>query len=114
MQKENFLCSARCCDTHNRDMHKLQECTVDCQEKVHAAHQMLYGELERFQTRFKNCLQRCDDGARESLPSDPKEKDIRAAQAKQLSCMEACAKEYEGKVPKMKNDLSSGLKKLGK
>eukprot|EP00878_Enallax_costatus_P017603 GHUV01018495.1.p1 GENE.GHUV01018495.1~~GHUV01018495.1.p1 ORF type:complete len:142 (+),score=38.41 GHUV01018495.1:157-582(+) len=113
MQKEAFLCSARCCD-QTQDMQQLQQCTVNCQQKIQAAHQMLYGSLEDFQRRFQRCLMRCDDQARDALPSDPKEKDISKAQANAASCMDACANEYAGKVPKLKSDLSSSLQKLGK
>lgn len=66
LQKEAFLCSAKCCDKH-KQMENLQNCTVNCQQKVHAAHQVLYGQLEQFQERFKRCLQRCDDLARVSV-----------------------------------------------
>jgi hypothetical protein len=119
LQKQAFVCSAKCCDTH-KDMHHLQQCTVNCQQKVQAAHQVLYGTLESFQVRvcghaqacaafmpclcvrssacrrhktrictcccprmqerFKRCLMRCEDKAREGLPSSPSEKDIAKAQ----------------------------------
>lgn len=48
LQKDAFVCSAKCCDKH-KDMSALQQCTVNCQQKVHAAHQVLYGNLEQFQ-----------------------------------------------------------------
>lgn len=112
LQKDAFLCSAKCCDRH-KDMEALQQCTVNCQQKVHAAHQVLYGNLEAFQERFKRCLMRCDDAAREGLPHNPSEKDIHKAQDQQVACMDACAKEYTAKVPKMQKDCQSGMKQLG-
>eukprot|EP00879_Flechtneria_rotunda_P011025 GHRR01011520.1.p1 GENE.GHRR01011520.1~~GHRR01011520.1.p1 ORF type:complete len:142 (+),score=37.72 GHRR01011520.1:218-643(+) len=113
LQKEAFICSANCCDQH-QDMRALQQCTVNCQRKVEAAHQVLYGNLEDFQKRFQRCLMRCDDLARESLPSRPNDKDISKAQDKQLSCMDACAVEYQGKIPKLKADMTASLQKMNK
>lgn len=39
--------------------------------------------------------------------------DIVWLQDKQVSCMDACAVEYAGQVPKLKADCQAGLKKLG-
>eukprot|EP00882_Tetradesmus_deserticola_P031899 GHRQ01036080.1.p2 GENE.GHRQ01036080.1~~GHRQ01036080.1.p2 ORF type:complete len:111 (+),score=46.54 GHRQ01036080.1:170-502(+) len=63
LQKESFLCAAKCCDKHS-DMQALQQCTVNCQAKVQSAHQVLYGNLEDFQKRFQRCLMRCQDQAK--------------------------------------------------
>lgn len=52
--------------------------------------------------------------AQELLPADPKERDISRAQEKMTACMDACANEYAGKVPKLKADVAAGLSKLGK
>lgn len=50
LQKSAFMCAAACCDKQS-DMAALQNCTLACQQKVQAAHQVLYGALEDFQVR---------------------------------------------------------------
>lgn len=48
----------------------------------------------------------------ESLPSRASEKDIAKAQAQQMSCMDSCANEYRGKVPKLKADMAADMQAL--
>ncbi|KAF8058071.1 FAM136A [Scenedesmus sp. PABB004] len=110
LQKQAFLCSAACCDKP-LDMAALQQCTVNCQQRVQTAHQAIYGGLQDFQARFQRCLVRCDDQARDSLPAEPKDKDIERAQARVAACMDGCADEYAGKVPKLKADIQAKLPK---
>ena len=49
---------------------------------------------------------------KESLPSDPKPKDIERAQAGISRCLDACGGEYAGKVPKLKADVEAALKRI--
>ncbi|WIA13303.1 hypothetical protein OEZ85_006887 [Tetradesmus obliquus] len=113
LQKDSFLCAAKCCDKHS-DMQALQQCTVNCQAKVQTAHQVLYGNLEDFQKRFQRCLLRCEDQAKDALPPKPKEKDMEKAQDQIMECMDLCAVEYTGKVAKLKADVGSSLSQIGK
>eukprot|EP00882_Tetradesmus_deserticola_P010138 GHRQ01010713.1.p2 GENE.GHRQ01010713.1~~GHRQ01010713.1.p2 ORF type:complete len:142 (+),score=64.22 GHRQ01010713.1:282-707(+) len=113
LQKESFLCAAKCCDKHS-DMQALQQCTVNCQAKVQSAHQVLYGNLEDFQKRFQRCLMRCQDQAKDSLPSTPQEQDMEKAQDQIMACMDLCAVEYTGKVGKLKADVGARLSQISK
>lgn len=115
MQKEAFLCSAKCCDASS-PLPLIQQCTDRCQQPVILAQQVLYGELQDFQERMQRCLARCQDRAQEGLPSDrePSEAQIRKAQEQLLGCMDGCAKEFSGNVPKLRGSIEARMKKLPK
>lgn len=65
---------------------------------------------------MQRCLARCQDKAQESLPSDrqPSEAQISKAQGVLLGCMDACAKEHSGGVPKLRSGIEAALKKIPK
>jgi hypothetical protein len=125
LQREAFLCSARCCDAAQKAttssgaeaMRSLQECAARCSQPVQAAQQVSYGAVEDFQARFQRCAARCQDLAREELPSGagapPSAKAVAQAEEKMRACLErTCADEFLGKVGKMKADIEAGLKQI--
>jgi hypothetical protein len=64
-----------------------------------------------------NVLQvRCQDRAQEALPAgkEPSDSDIRRAQELVVSCMDGCANEFSGGVPKLRANIEAGLKKIPK
>ena len=62
-QKQAFLCSAKCCDSHS-DLGTLQQCAQSCQRTIAAAQEAMFGQLGEFQERFQRCTMRCQDAAR--------------------------------------------------
>ncbi len=91
------------------------------------------------QGRMQRCLVRCQDVAKDSMPTSPSEKDIRKAQARpscsahaflavvssvlllpyKIDCMQGtlagcyatCAEEYERQLPKLGQDVRAQLKR---
>jgi len=65
---------------------------------------------------MQRCLVRCQDRAQEGLPSDrePSESQIKKAQDALLGCMDGCAKEFSGGVPKLRGGIEAALKKIPK
>lgn len=124
LQREAFLCSARCCDAAAKaqvggadGMRQLQECAARCSHPVEAAQQVSYGAVQDFQARFQRCAARCQDAARESLPSGsgapPSQKEVAKAEEKLKACLERqCAEEFLGKVGKLRADIEGGLKQI--
>jgi hypothetical protein len=125
LQREAFLCSARCCDAAAKapsgggadGMRSLQECAARCSAPVEAAQQVSYGAVQDFQARFQRCAARCQDLARESLPSGagapPSAKEVARAEERMKACLEKqCAEEFIGKVGKLRSDIEGGLKQI--
>lgn len=124
LQREAFLCSARCCDAAAKapagadGMRQLQECAARCSQPVEAAQQVSYGAVQDFQARFQRCAARCQDLARESLPSgaggaSPSAKEVARAEEALKTCLEKqCAEEFIGKVGKLRSDIEGGLKQI--
>lgn len=65
---------------------------------------------------MQRCLVRCQDKAQEALPAggQPSEGQIKKAQDAMLGCMDACAKEFSGGVPKLRSGIEATLKKIPK
>eukprot|EP00887_Chlorella_sp_A99_P007707 scaffold20.g7707.t1 len=94
MQKESFLCSAKCCDTAPGPQ-ELQQCINACERKVQVANNLVNSMMHDFQQRVQRCVQRCQDKAQEALPAQPSEKEIAKAQLALAECIADCAQEYE-------------------
>jgi Eukaryotic protein of unknown function (DUF842) len=64
-----------------------------------------------FQERLNRCLVRCQDLARESLPSGNPTPD-QAAKAEKImqDCLGRCAADYEKQLPKLKSETLKRLK----
>lgn len=53
-----------------------------CERKPAIAQQVCSVAMQDFQGRLQRCVQRCQDQAQESLPSNPSQKDISKAQVR--------------------------------
>ncbi|KAJ9508092.1 hypothetical protein QJQ45_021434 [Haematococcus lacustris] len=62
--------------------------------------------------RFQRCSLRCQDSAREVAGFDPSPSDEARAKDTFLKCVDSCGMEFEGKVPKLKQDILGQLRKL--
>ncbi|KAL6780528.1 hypothetical protein F751_1365 [Auxenochlorella protothecoides] len=108
VQKESYLCMARCCDTAAGPA-ELQQCANRCEQGVHVKHSIIQSAMADFQNRVQRCVQRCQDAAQESLPIKPSEKDIARAQDKLANCAADCAQEYERQIPKLEKSIVEQL-----
>lgn len=79
IQKESYLCMARCCDSADGPV-QLQQCVQRCEQVIQARHAIIQATMADFQNRLQRCVGRCQDAAQESLPSSPGDTDIRKAQ----------------------------------
>lgn len=104
LQKEAFLCCARCCD-HPDNVAQLQNCVERCSKGSAQAQKLIQVQMHDFQERFQRCAIRCQDLARDAG-------DERAAEKKFMSCMEDCGQESLGRIPRMKSDIISNLQRL--
>ena len=65
LQKESFLCSAKCCDDETGTQQHFQRCQQKCNTSVQRASQMFQHELQRFQQRIQRQAQDCQESARD-------------------------------------------------
>jgi hypothetical protein len=111
LQKESYMCMARCCDT-SATAADLQHCCQECERKVQIAEKTVQNSMNDFQERLQRCVQRCQDAAQESLPVSPSDKDITKAQEALANCAANCAEEYEKQIPKLQATLVDKLRQV--
>lgn len=85
MQKESYLCMAKCCDSSPSPT-QLQQCCQQCERKVVSAQQTINATLRDFQDRLGRCVQRCQDVAQEGLSPSSSDKDVAKAQVRMRRC----------------------------
>ncbi|KAK9841274.1 hypothetical protein WJX74_002993 [Apatococcus lobatus] len=107
MQKEAFLCQARCCDSAE----DLNLCCNRCQGQVTAAEQLVNQQMAQFQERLQRCARRCQDTVQEKLDPSPSQQQIGALQMELANCMADCAGTYEKQIPKLERDLMQSLQR---
>ncbi|PRW57344.1 hypothetical protein C2E21_4029 [Chlorella sorokiniana] len=111
LQKESYLCMAKCCDSA-KDQAELQRCTASCEQRVQVVNSVINASMKEFQDRLQRCAQRCQDKAQEGLSATPSQKEIDKAQKGLANCLADCAQEYERQVPKLKTDIEARIKQL--
>lgn len=111
LQKQAFKCSAACCDSA-KSQAELQECVQACSSKVQRMETVVNHELEDFHQRLQRCAIRCQDVAREKLPLEPSDSQVRDAQAKMEACVSVCAKDFEKQVPELGKRIKQMCKSL--
>ncbi|KAF5840466.1 hypothetical protein DUNSADRAFT_16557 [Dunaliella salina] len=110
-QKEAFLCCAGCCDPNARP-EQLQSCVEHCSNKSMQQQKVIQGVMSDFQERFQRCAMRCQDTARETAGLDPSPADEKRAKDAFGSCVDACGQEFEGKMPKLHQEIEKQLQRL--
>ncbi|KAL6765310.1 hypothetical protein V8C86DRAFT_2457481 [Haematococcus lacustris] len=111
VQKNAFLCCAKCCDTSS-SVQEIQGCVERCSNPVQQVQKSIQHVMQDFQERFQRCSLRCQDSAREVAGFDPSPSDEARAKDTFLKCVDSCGMEFEGKVPKLKQDILGQLRKL--
>eukprot|EP00892_Ulva_mutabilis_P001292 jgi/Ulvmu1/11163/UM071_0047.1 len=111
LQKEAFHCCARCCDSSGTHQ-DFQRCAESCQSQVMQAEATFKQAMEGFSNRLHSCMQRCQHLAQDSLGTSGSESEstIAAVQGQMNKCLSSCLSEYEGKIPKMMDNVMAQLK----
>jgi hypothetical protein len=55
LQKDSFLCQAKCCDSAPSQA-ALQQCCGDCEQRVIVANQLINSNIKEFQVRNQEVL----------------------------------------------------------
>lgn len=113
LQKDSYLCMAKCCDAAGTPA-DLQQCCAGCEQTVRVAEQAVQVSLNDFQSRLQRGIQRCQDRAQEMLPASPSDKDVAKAQDFMANCAADCAQEYERQIPKLQAQIADRLRQVKK
>ena len=99
LQKEAFLCSARCCDEANGDASSLQACVRSCETDVVRVSSALNRELGGLQAQLQRCLHGCQDSAATALGDERGAGALARAEKAFDACASKCADALERGVP---------------
>eukprot|EP00195_Chlamydomonas_chlamydogama_P004866 CAMPEP_0202901382 /NCGR_PEP_ID=MMETSP1392-20130828/14223_1 /ASSEMBLY_ACC=CAM_ASM_000868 /TAXON_ID=225041 /ORGANISM="Chlamydomonas chlamydogama, Strain SAG 11-48b" /LENGTH=141 /DNA_ID=CAMNT_0049587937 /DNA_START=71 /DNA_END=496 /DNA_ORIENTATION=- len=110
-QKQAFLCCAQCCD-NTTNMQQVQSCVERCTSGPAQFQKIIQANMAEFQERFQRCVFRCQDLAKESMSFDATPAEQSLAEQKFKTCFDACGKEFQAKIPKLRADIEGQLKKV--
>ncbi|DAZ99753.1 TPA: hypothetical protein N0F65_003540 [Lagenidium giganteum] len=90
VQKQGYLCSAKCLDDKSWSSEQLQSCVERCQMPMGQLQNLLQNEMQSFQNRLQRGAMECQDRARDAMPTsgNPSEAQMASIQKD----MEACFK----------------------
>ena len=75
LQRESFLCSAKCCEHTDSTQQSFQRCLQNCNLNPQHAQQAVQHELQRFQQRIQRQQQDCQESARDIQMNGTSESD---------------------------------------
>jgi len=109
IQKNTFLCSAKCCDNRSASRVDLQQCLERCSRPLMEAEQKVKVHFEEFQLRYQRCIQRCQDVAVENLSPSSSERDRARAEASLQKCAITCCSNYEKQIPQLQKNILNSM-----
>uniref|UniRef100_W6NV13 Uncharacterized protein n=1 Tax=Haemonchus contortus TaxID=6289 RepID=W6NV13_HAECO len=105
MQKEMFLCSARCCDHKDSTRDIVESCVEKCNTGIKKAHRTLETELGTLQDQLSRCAMTCHDKLLQKFGPDVNRytEDQMVQFNTQLDkCVAVCADDHIKLIPKIK------------
>ena len=111
MQKEAFLCAAKCCDAKG-SYSDMQQCVTQCQQKMSAAETVLGGELEAFQGRLQRCAVSCRDAVADKVGPNTSQTELQSLQTQVDNCTGKCVDDHIATLPAIKKRVDDTLAKM--
>ncbi|CAH8511892.1 hypothetical protein MS3_00006448 [Schistosoma haematobium] len=102
IQANYFQCGLKCCEDPDASITEVQHCVERCEVPLSKAHEIMQSEVSSFQARLQLCASECANQARDKLPSNATESQLKNAQREILACSQKC----------VDNQLSKGLPAL--
>jgi hypothetical protein len=104
LQRESFVCSAKCCDDPNATKQTFQHCLQNCNLGVQRANQSVQHELQRFQQRIQRQAQECQESARDMQMGGANDTDT---QTHYTECTEGVFARSRGMLPELRSRLGA-------
>ncbi|CAH8481667.1 unnamed protein product [Schistosoma turkestanicum] len=113
IQANYFQCSLKCCENPDASITEVQHCVERCEIPLKQAHELMQSEVSSFQSRLQLCASECANQARDKLPSNATESQLKNAQREILACSQKCVDNQLSTVlPALITRLKEQLQKL--
>ncbi|PIK55474.1 hypothetical protein BSL78_07634 [Apostichopus japonicus] len=109
MQREMYLCSARCCENPQYQMSDVQSCAERCSQPIQQGQNYIQQELNDFLDRLQRCGMQCQDDIKDRLGAS-----VGGAQTDKLKqelegCLIKCTEKHLGLLPTMSKRMKANL-----
>ncbi|XP_041476656.1 protein FAM136A-like [Lytechinus variegatus] len=109
LQKEMYLCSARCCDQLSGDR---QGCIQRCQQPAQQTEEYVQKELTDFLDRLQRCTLQCQDEAKDKIRDNMSSSDEAKVRKNLEGCLIKCGDKHVAMFPALKTRLSDHVSKF--
>lgn len=112
IQKESYLCSARCCEPNFSDA-QAQQCLEGCGQPINQLQSVMEREMNSFQSRLQRCSQMCQDEANDKITPEMRSNPAKLAGIEQsmLKCSASCVDKHIAMLPSVESRIAEGAKK---
>eukprot|EP00055_Hartaetosiga_balthica_P013367 m.68445 g.68445 ORF g.68445 m.68445 type:complete len:135 (+) comp8245_c0_seq6:245-649(+) len=108
MYKSEFLCCAKCCDTHAQaSSNELQACLETCKQPVTEIGQLFDKEMSAFKNRLQRCQHLCQMQAKAQLATSSEDQ----VKVSLRQCVDECGVSAQEKAEEMFRRLSQFVEK---
>lgn len=76
LQYDMHLCAAKCCESTDATLDRVQQCVEKCSLPLHNAQNYVQGELEGIQKRLQRCVMDCNDVIKDQMGPNPSDADV--------------------------------------
>jgi hypothetical protein len=101
LQRDVFMCMARCCSDTESSQSRVQECMQRCGMPMKKAEQVVTEELKKFQGRLQRCAMNCQDKLRDKIPINATLSASQEAALKSegMACVNSCVDDHLKVLP---------------
>ncbi|XP_071828555.1 protein FAM136A-like [Apostichopus japonicus] len=109
MQREMYLCSARCCENPQYQMSDVQSCAERCSQPIQQGQNYMQQEFNDFLDRVKRCDMQCLNDVKDRLGAS-----VGGAQTDKLmqeleGCLRKSTEKHLGLLPTMSKRIKANL-----
>ncbi|RLN89171.1 hypothetical protein BBJ28_00011352 [Nothophytophthora sp. Chile5] len=114
LQRDGYLCAAKCFENKNWSSEQLQSCVERCQMPTQQVNQFMQQEMQNFQSRIQRCAQDCQDRAQDALPAtgNPSESQIARAQKDMETCVGRCVDSHISLLPNISSRVEQAVNQV--
>ncbi|XP_071504164.1 protein FAM136A-like [Diadema antillarum] len=109
LQKEMYLCSARCCDQASGDR---QSCIQRCQVPAQQTEEYVQKELTEFLDRLQRCTMQCQDDAKDRIRDKMSDSEEQRVRRDLEGCLIKCGDKHVAMFPTLSKRLTDHVNKF--
>ena len=112
IQREGYLCSAKCCESSTASDSQVEQCLQHCSQRSQQLQAALQNEMQSFQSRLSRCAQTCqdevNDGITPEMRNDPSK--MGPLEQKMLKCSNSCVDKHIAMLPSVEAKIIAAIK----